>query len=139
MVGRDGIRIDEAWRDGACAYLGITTPGFPNLFMLYGPNTNNGSILTMIEYQVAHIVQHVERLERDDLAWIDVRPEALERYNVEVQDAIAHVSVWQADCNGYYRAPSGRVVTQWPFSMTEYRRRTETLDLEAFEVATRRT
>ena len=56
VVGRGGRRIDEAWNDGARAYLGITTAGFPNLFMLYGPNTNNGSILTMIEYQVEHVL-----------------------------------------------------------------------------------
>jgi len=137
VVGRNGLRIDDAWSDGACAYLGITTAGFPNLFMIYGPNTNNGSILTMIEYQVAHIVQQVRRLVNDDLAWIDVKPEAMERYNDEVQDGIGHVTVWQAGCNGYYRSPSGRVVTQWPFSMTEFRRRTGAPDLDAFEVAAR--
>jgi cation diffusion facilitator CzcD-associated flavoprotein CzcO len=137
VVGRDGRRIDEAWSDGACAYLGITTAGFPNLFMLYGPNTNNGSILTMIEYQVAHIVQQVQRLMKEDLAWVDVKPEAMDRYNDEVQDGIEHVTVWQAGCNSYYRSPSGRVVTQWPFSMTEFRRRTATPDPDAFEVAAR--
>jgi cation diffusion facilitator CzcD-associated flavoprotein CzcO len=137
VVGRDGRRIDEAWSDGACAYLGISTPGFPNLFMLYGPNTNNGSILTMIEYQVGHIVQQVERLAHGGVAWIDATPDATDRYNDEVQVAISNVDVWQAGCNGYYRTPSGRVVTQWPFSMTEYRRRTETPDPEAFEVAPR--
>ena len=137
VVGRDGLRIDDAWSDGACAYLGITTAGFPNLFMLYGPNTNNGSILTMIEYQVAHIVQQAQRLVKEDLAWIDVRPAAMAKYNDEVQDGIARVTVWQADCNGYYRSPSGRVVTQWPFSMSEFRRRTATPDPAAFEVAAR--
>jgi len=137
VVGRNGLRIEDAWSDGACAYLGITTAGFPNLFMLYGPNTNNGSILTMIEYQVAHIVRQVRRLVHDDLAWIDVKPEAMERYNDEVQDGIGHVTVWQAGCNGYYRSPSGRVVTQWPFSMTEFRRRTGEPDADAFEVAAR--
>jgi len=137
VVGRDGLRIDDAWSDGACAYLGITTAGFPNLFMLYGPNTNNGSILTMIEYQVAHIVQQVQRLVKDDLAWIDVRPAAMAKYNDEVQDGIGRVTVWQAGCNSYYRSPSGRVVTQWPFSMTEFRRRTAEPDPDAFEVAAR--
>ncbi len=62
VIGRDGVRIDDAWHDGAQAYLGITTAGFPNLFMCYGPNTNNGSILTMIESQVEHILLHVRRL-----------------------------------------------------------------------------
>jgi cation diffusion facilitator CzcD-associated flavoprotein CzcO len=137
VVGRDGVRIDDAWNDGAQAYLGITTRGFPNLFMLYGPNTNNGSILTMIEYQVEHILGHVLRLRDEHLAWVDVRPEPMARYNDEVQQAIAAVPVWNADCNGYYRSPSGRIVTQWPFSMTEFRDRTATIDPADFEVATR--
>ncbi len=135
VVGRGGRHIDEAWSDGACAYLGISTPGFPNLFMLYGPNTNNGSILTMIEYQVAHIVQQVQRLAREDLAWIDAKPDATDRYNDEVQVGISQVDVWQAGCNGYYRTRSGRIVTQWPFSMSEYRRRTAVPDPAEFAVA----
>jgi cation diffusion facilitator CzcD-associated flavoprotein CzcO len=135
--GRGGRRIDDAWRDGAIAYLGITTAGFPNLFMLYGPNTNNGSIITMIESQVEHVMLHLRRLLAEDLAWVDVRPGAMERYNAEVQDAISRIEVWQAACNGYYRSPSGRVVTQWPFSMTEFRKRTAVLEREAFEVARR--
>ena len=137
VSGRDGLHIAEAWNDGARAYLGITTAGFPNLFMLYGPNTNNGSILTMIESQVDYAMQHIERLVRDDLAWIDVRPAQMERFNDEVQQAISEIKVWQADCNGYYRTPSGRVVTQWPYSMTDFRNRTADPDDDAYEVARR--
>ncbi len=135
VVGRGGRRIDEAWRDGASAYLGITTPGFPNLFMLYGPNTNNGSILTMIESQVEYTVRQVQRLAHEGLAWLDVRPEPTGQFNEDVQAAIGRVAVWQADCNGYYRSPSGRVVTQWPYSMTEFRERTAKPDADAYETA----
>jgi cation diffusion facilitator CzcD-associated flavoprotein CzcO len=136
VTGRGGQRIDEAWNDGPIAYLGITTSGFPNLFMLYGPNTNNGSILTMIESQVDHVVAHVLRLAAG-LAWVDVRPEAMRRYNDEVQEAIAGVRVWQGEVNGYYRTAGGRNVTQWPFSMIEFDERTSTIDPDAFEVARR--
>ena len=135
VVGRGGRHIDDAWSDGAHAYLGITTTGFPNLFMLYGPNTNNGSILTMIESQVEHIIGHLRRIADEGLAWVDVRADRMAAYNDEVQRAIAGVTVWQAGCNGYYRAPSGRVVTQWPFSMSEFRDRTVTVDPDDFEVA----
>jgi cation diffusion facilitator CzcD-associated flavoprotein CzcO len=135
FTGRGGQRLDDAWEDGARAYLGITTAGFPNLFMLYGPNTNNGSILEMIECQVDYALQQIQRIAHEGLAWIDVRPEPMERYNEEIQQAIGRVKVWQADCNGYYRTPSGRVVTQWPHSMSEFRARTATPDPEAFEVA----
>ena len=91
MRGRDGRRIDDAWSDGARAYLGVTTAGFPNLFMLYGPNTNNGSILAMIESQVDYALRQIERIADEDLAWLDVRPEPMERYNDEIQRAIAGV------------------------------------------------
>lgn len=133
--GRGGRHVNDAWADGAQAYLGITTSGFPNLYMLYGPNTNNGSILTMIEYQVDHVLQHIRRLCNDGVIWIDVKPEPMAKFNDEVQKAIAGVEVWNVACNGYYRTPSGRIVTQWPFSMTEFRRRTETIDSDAFDVA----
>jgi cation diffusion facilitator CzcD-associated flavoprotein CzcO len=133
VVGRGGRSIGEAWADGAAAYLGITTAGFPNLFMLYGPNTNNGSIITMIEYQVEHIVAHLRRMRDEGLDWVDVRPEPMARFNDEVQAAIAGVPVWNAGCNGYYRTPSGRIVTQWPFSMIEFRDRTAVVDPDVFE------
>jgi cyclohexanone monooxygenase len=133
FVGRDGVHIDVAWSDGAVANLGVTTAGFPNLFMLYGPNTNNGSILTMIEYQVDHFLAHLRVLEQQRAAWVDVRPATMERSNADIQAAIARVRVWQAECNGYYRSRSGRVVTQWPFSMLEFQRRTATIDPDDYE------
>jgi cyclohexanone monooxygenase len=132
--GRGGLHIDEAWNDGANAHLGVTTAGFPNLFMLYGPNTNNGSILEMIEYQTNHVLAHVERLEREELSWVDVKAEAQASYNEKVQAAIADIPVWNHAVNGYYRSASGRVVTQWPFSMTEFRQMTEKIDPESYEV-----
>jgi len=137
VTGRGGRHIDEAWDDGARAYLGITTAGFPNLFMLYGPNTNNGSILAMIESQANYALQQIERISREGLAWIDVLPEPMERYNKEIQQAIENVEVWQANCNGYYRSPSGRIVTQWPHSMTEFKRRTLESDAQVYEIALR--
>jgi cation diffusion facilitator CzcD-associated flavoprotein CzcO len=135
VTGRDGRQLDAAWAEGAQAYVGMTTAGFPNLFFLYGPNTNNGSILTMLEAQSAHVVAQVQRLVDEQLAWVDVRPEAMAAYNDEVQAAIAAIPVWQFDCNGYYRSSTGRIVTQWPFSMSEFARRAGTIDPTAFESA----
>jgi len=91
----------------------------------------------MIESQVDYAMQHIERLVRDDLVWIDVRPAQMERFNDEVQKAISEIKVWQAGCNGYYRTPSGRVVTQWPYSMSDFRNRTTDPDDDAYEVARR--
>ncbi len=135
VTGSGGRSIHEAWNAGAQAHLGVTTSGFPNLFMLYGPNMNNGSIIQMIEYQVEHVVELLEGMVARDLAWIDVRPEAMEAYNVEVQRAIDGIDVWNLDCNTYYRAPNGRVVTQWPFSMVEYRDMSSPVDWSAFSTS----
>ncbi|MEE2665020.1 MAG: NAD(P)/FAD-dependent oxidoreductase [Myxococcota bacterium] len=133
--GRDGLQLEDAWRDGAQAYLGITTSGFPNLFMLYGPNTNNGSILFMLECQVDYVMRQLERMQARSVAWIDVRREVMDSYNEALQRELDGVDVWHASCNGYYRGPSGRIVTQWPRNMTIYRERTQADDTDAYEMA----
>lgn len=133
VTGRDGVRLDDAWADGPSAYLGVTTTGFPNLFMLYGPNTNGGnSIILMLEHQVEYLLRLVDALEAEGDDWLDVRPEVMDAYNATLQDEIDSVDVWQASCNGYYRSASGRIVTQWPHNFTEYRARTERVDLDSF-------
>lgn len=132
--GVGGRTIDDAWRDGAQAYLGVTTSAFPNLFMLYGPNMNNGSIIQMIEYQVEHVIELLAGMDARGARWIDVRPEAMEDFNVKVQHAIDGIEVWNLNCNTYYRAPNGRIVTQWPFSMLEYRDMSSSIDWSAFSI-----
>ncbi len=136
VVGRNGRAIADEWADGAQAYLGIATSGFPNLFMLYGPNTNNGSIIYMIECQVDYVMRQLRRLDDEHLAWLDVRRDVMEEYNVALQRDLDAVQVWQAGCHGYYRGPSGRIVTQWPHTMSEYRARTQRPDPDAYEVET---
>ena len=125
FVGRDGVHLRDAWADGAQAHMGITTSGFPNLLMLYGPNTNAGSIMYMIECQVDYILRTLHHMERDHLAWIDVRPDVMAAYNVQLQSDIENVQAWQGGCSTYYRVPSGRIVTQWPHSMARYRSLTD--------------
>jgi cation diffusion facilitator CzcD-associated flavoprotein CzcO len=137
VVGRGGVHIDDAWADGPQAYLGITTNGFPNLFMLYGPNTNNGSIIYMIECQVDYVMQLLDRMDDEGIVAVDVKRRVMDEYNTALQDTLAAVEVWQAGCRGYYRVPSGRIVTQWPGSMSEYRARTQRPDVDAFEIVAR--
>ncbi|MCC6709053.1 MAG: NAD(P)/FAD-dependent oxidoreductase [Gammaproteobacteria bacterium] len=139
VSGRHGASLRDAWRDGAQAYLGITTAGFPNLFMLYGPNTNQGCILFMIEQQVQYILRQLGRLEREGLAWLDVRPEVMAEYNDELQKEVSRVDVWQAACGGefYYRSASGRFVTNFPGTMDDFVARTQAPDAPAYEVARR--
>lgn len=135
VTGRGGVALSEAWREGAQAYKGVTTAGFPNLFMLYGPNTNADSILTMLEYQTDHVLRQIQRIARERLAWIDVRPAAMAAYNAEIQRELAAIAPWQASCHDYYRAPNGRIVTQWPRSMPALERALADLDEDAYEAA----
>jgi len=134
VTGRGGVKITDAWKDGAQAYLGVMTAGFPNLFMLYGPNTNNGSILYMIERQVDYAVKQLQRLEADGLAWIDVKPDVQAAYNAALQEDLAKVSVWQAGCSNYYRGAGGQIVTQWPHTMDAYTQVTAEPDRRHFTV-----
>jgi hypothetical protein len=91
----------------------------------------------MIESQVEHLLLHLRRMRDEGIAWVEVRSEVQARYNDDLQAAIASVDAWQADCHGYYRSDTGRIVTQWPFTMTEYDERTRVLDEDAFEVGVR--
>jgi cation diffusion facilitator CzcD-associated flavoprotein CzcO len=95
IVGRDGLVLNDAWKSGADAYLGMTVPGFPNLFMLYGPNTNLGhnSIVYMLESQAAHVMRCVRALEAAGAAAIEVDPERHRRFNAGLQRRLAR-TVW---------------------------------------------
>ncbi len=137
VVGRGERTIRAAWHDGAHAYKGVTTAGFPNLFMLYGPNTNSDSIITLIEYEADHVLRQIERIVRDDLAWIDVRPQHEAAYNAELQRDIATIDSWQGGCTDYYRGPDGRIVTQWPRTMRALEDSLAGLDEDAYESAPR--
>jgi hypothetical protein len=121
------------WRGGAVAYLGITTIGFPNMFMTYGPNTNNSSLLFMIECRVAYICRQIERMDRESISWMDARQDVMDSYNGEIQEALDRIVVWQTDAHGYYRTQSGSIVTRYPHTMSAYRARTMTPDADAFE------
>jgi cation diffusion facilitator CzcD-associated flavoprotein CzcO len=135
VTGRGGVRIDDEWRDGARAYLGITVSGFPNLFMLYGPNTNQGSILLMLEHEVAYIVRKLEYMRDNGVAWLDVRREVQDEYNDALERHLDSVEVLRAVGTKYYRAgflPAGRIVTQWPYTMAEYAARTSVPDEDAY-------
>ncbi len=134
VTGRGGRDLRESWAEGAHAYLGVTTPGFPNLFMLYGPNTNQGSIMFMLECQVAYLVRQVQRLDEEDLVWLDVRADVEDAYNTELQERLDRFEIWKFDCNHYYRNAFGRIVTQYPGDMADYRDRTSTPDPDAYEV-----
>jgi hypothetical protein len=121
--GVGGLRLDDAWADGASAYLGLAVPGFPNLFLSYGPNTDTGntSVVHFHESQARYLVRAVRALAAG-AGPLEVRPEVARRFDDAMRDRLGD-SVW-AGCDSWYRTSSGRVVTNWPGSAHEYRRRT---------------
>lgn len=129
--GVGGRSLTEAWTGGARAYLGIAVPDFPNMFLMYGPNTNlgSGSIVYMLERQARYIRQAVERIAAER-SCLEVRPDVAERFDAEVQRRLAR-STWSL-CHSWYREADGRVSTNWPGLVSEYHRRTRTLDLTDF-------
>ncbi|GAA2325623.1 NAD(P)/FAD-dependent oxidoreductase [Dactylosporangium salmoneum] len=123
--GRDGRDLHDEWRDGAYAHLGIAVPGFPNMFLMYGPNTNTGntSVVYFHEAQARYIVQAVRAIAAGGL--LEVRPEVAAEFDAEMQRRLS-TSVWTG-CTSWYRTGSGRIVTNWPGMAAEYRARTARL------------
>ena len=134
--GLHGRDLNDAWRDGAEAYLGIAVSGFPNMFMLYGPNTNLGvgSIVFMLESQIGYVIQAMQGLLRNGARWMDVEPDAQSKFNREVQQRLDD-SVWTAGCHNWYQTESGKVVSNWPGFTFEYRRLTRRPNLADFRIA----
>jgi cation diffusion facilitator CzcD-associated flavoprotein CzcO len=124
VEGRDGRRLVQEWSHGAEAYLGITVPGFPNLFLLYGPNTNHGtgSAIELIEAQARYAADAVRLLATGTAERLEVRREIHDDFQRELRERLGD-SVW-ATCSSWYVTSEGRVTNNWPGSQTEYRRRT---------------
>jgi cyclohexanone monooxygenase len=117
VTGERGVTLRETWSDGAYAYLGMAVPGFPNFFMLYGPNTNVGSnsVIFMLEAQAHYIVRALKYMRRKRKPYIAVRPAAMADFIAKI-DQWMEGTVWLTRCSNYFRATNGRVVTQWPRS-----------------------
>ncbi len=120
VYGMDGRRLRDDWRDGAEAYLGTVVPGYPNLFTLYGPNTNGvTSIIYILEAQVEFVRRVLDDMVGHRLQAIDIKRNVHDAYNDDIQQAMQG-TVWLANCNNYYRHASGKVVTQFPYSGTTF-------------------
>jgi cyclohexanone monooxygenase len=118
--GTNGRRMRDDWRDGAEAYLGTVVPGYPNLFTLYGPNTNGvTSIIYILEAQAEFVRRLLDDMARQRVQAVEVRRDVHVAYNDEIQRAMQD-TVWLANCNNYYCHPNGKVVTQFPYSGTTF-------------------
>jgi cyclohexanone monooxygenase len=121
VSGEHGTTLREAWRGGPHAYLGMAVPGLPNFFMLYGPNTNVGSnsVIFMLEAQARYIVRALKYMRHKGKSYVAVRPSAMAEFVAKI-DRWMVGTVWTTQCSNYFRAPNGRVVTQWPRSARNF-------------------
>jgi cation diffusion facilitator CzcD-associated flavoprotein CzcO len=136
VTGAAGRSLRDAWTGGAHAHLGIAVPGFPSLYVMYGPNTNTsgGSIITYHEAQAGYIRQAIE-LQRDRDVALSVRADVETASDRALQERFAGTA-WTR-CDSWYRDDSGRIVTNWPGYMREYIERTRRLDPADFELVGR--
>lgn len=118
VTGSGGRTIHEFWADEPQAFLGMTVPGFPNFFILYGPNTNGGEIISCLERQAEHVAAVARRLSRGRVRVVEVRPSFYRAYNRWLEKKMEGTA-WTVS-NNYYKSPSGRIVTQWPFGALFY-------------------
>ncbi|RYF90483.1 MAG: NAD(P)/FAD-dependent oxidoreductase [Caulobacteraceae bacterium] len=119
--GENGLSMDDAWKDGAEAYYGVTVAGFPNLFLLYGPNTNLGhnSIILMIEAQVGYVVEALKALKARGAKALTVKPEAQARFNTRLQSDLQDTA-WAGACSSWYKTASGKITNNWSGDTATY-------------------
>ena len=121
--GRDGRELHAEWNGDARAYLGITVPGYPNFFMMYGPNTNivvNGSIIFFSECEIRYIIGCIELLFADGDAALEPKAEVHDAFNRRVDEGNRGMAWGVADVSSWYKSASGRVSQNWPFALVDY-------------------
>jgi cation diffusion facilitator CzcD-associated flavoprotein CzcO len=133
ITGRDGITLAERWAGLPRAYLGLSVPGFPNMFLIYGPNTNGGtgSVIYTIEAGMGHVLAALRVMEQRGARAIEVRREAAEEFDRELRAAL-NETVWHTGCTSWYLDENGNDPNQWPWRWTTYRRRAQELPPEAY-------
>jgi cation diffusion facilitator CzcD-associated flavoprotein CzcO len=137
VVGEEGRTLAEEWSEVPRAYLGLSVPGFPNMFLLYGPNTNGGtgSVIYTIEAGVAHVLAALRELERRAARTIEVRREAALAFDRELREALSK-TVWHTGCTSWYLDENGNDPNQWPWLWNTYRRRAAEVSPEVYELST---
>ena len=136
VTGRGGVDLHEAWDGDARAYNGACVPGFPNLFCIYGPNTNivvNGSVIYFSECTAHYVVECLRLLAERGAAAMDCRPEAYDRYAARMDEHNAQMAWGISDVNSWYKNPKGRVTQNWPLPLIDYWRQTRRPDPADFE------
>ncbi len=121
IFGRGGRSLDDAWKDGAVAYKGMAVSGFPNWFILMGPNTGPGhtSVLVYTEAQIHHVLGAIREIRRERLRYVDVRQEVQDRYDAGIQARMPRM-VWSSGCNSWYLSKDGSNHSLYPGFAAEY-------------------
>jgi cation diffusion facilitator CzcD-associated flavoprotein CzcO len=134
ITGRSRTALADHWSAGAQAYLGITTSEFPNLFFMYGPNTNLGhnSILLMAEAQADYILQAIKSVDNANASALEVRENVEKDYNSEIQSRLQKMA-WNSVADSWYKS-GGKITNNWPGSVGEYRRATRKFNLAAYRL-----
>ncbi|XDD49364.1 flavin-containing monooxygenase [Leptospira sp. WS92.C1] len=136
VKGLGGLDLNEVWKNGAEAYLGTTVSGFPNLYLIVGPNTGLGhsSIVLMIESQVNYAMQCILSLRKKGLKFINVLKEVQDQYNKNIQTRLEK-SIWNTGgCVSWYRTTTGKNTTLWPGFTFEFRLKTKSVNLSHYEI-----
>jgi cation diffusion facilitator CzcD-associated flavoprotein CzcO len=125
IIGAGGRALAEEWSEVARAYLGLSVPGFPNMFLLYGPNTNGGtgSVIYTIEAAMRHVIAALEQLRQTRMTRIEVKRQTADRFDRELRAALSR-TVWHTGCTSWYVDENGNDPNQWPWLWSTYRRRT---------------
>ena len=137
VTGRDGVTLEEAWRDGIEAYYGCTVSGFPNMFMMIGPNCGLGhsSMIYMMEAQAAYVLDAIRTIRREKLAFVDVRRDVQRAFNERLQRRLAK-TVWATGgCASWYKTKDGKNTTLWPGFTFEFKWKTRRFDAESYSLA----
>ena len=137
VQGRDGIELNEFWGRRPEAYLGTTISGFPNMFVLYGPNTNHGSgsVPFTLECQFSYILDAIARLREGGFRFIELRPETQATWREEIAERSAR-TVWTCgEGSNWYVNEAGENTNNWPGPWLEFRRRTRRINPADYRVA----
>ena len=137
VTGRGGKTLDDVWQGSPSAYLGTSIPGFPNLFLLLGPNTGLGhsSMIYMIESQIEHVIDALAEMRRHDADIVEVREDAARVFNAEI-DRRHDGAVWNTGCASWYLDENGRNATLWPDWTFRFRQRTANFEPDKYELTT---
>jgi len=136
IVGRGGQTLAEAWSHGATAYKGMTVSGFPNWFILMGPNTGPGhtSVLVYTEAQIAHVISAIRLLRERGARFLDIRQVVQNRYNQRIQRRMPYTA-WTSGCNSWYLSGDGMNRSLFPGLAAEYALRTRRFRARDYEIA----